>query len=1180
MKLPYLVLGYDQKNYRFALQLAALLRNAGVRLVVDAFESLAVPHFSLGHALLHSRGLVAVLSPDYVHSAVGRKQLTQAGERGYVTFAVLHQPLTVSQWPLGLDWRNLVDFTNTTLLDSRCAPFAKLLHLIRENCPEVTSNSSEPPESVYLNTLIADLLTDVDLLDWLNLHLEGQPFPQNTTAPLCANWIDAVGYRVTTNKQDGRSVPRSSTKQAGSGHALLQLRAVAQNFPRLAIVDAPASGKSSLLRKLALAALSNHLADSSIHPIPLWVTLTEILESVDWRQRIMEIWGQPSDPFVLLAEGKAALFLDEWHQLHQAAPFVRDALVGWLTGEDAPTHFAIACREDLYTESLILDVPRLMLSGSNDYKPAFQILLERLVHADQPTNNAHDQEDRSTAQLTSGIVHCLWERFQQEPTAEAINFDSLRDTLSEIAFDLTRQHTNRLPSSQKSFSPALECAYQTGYLTASRGRLRFSHSLFQSYFASFKLHDLDVLQSVITLPTFSHHLWRTPTVWDTAVMIAAGLNDRPDAFITAVADIDPYLALQCMTGGVNITPECYQNILDRIIQSMRADGDNRIALAQILQHADIATAAALLIQTMRDGTWAMRQNAAVLLAQMNWKPDIDVMTALADMQAYPEQSQFRQALKRLEPGSIVSLLATARLGQNSERRLAIWALGELRERAAVPDLIDMLQDSSAEISTEAALALSKTRDHDALPQLIHLIRIGSWKTRRVTMQSLTHYGAPGIEALAELAQSEDSETRLLALENIGTIQDPLVIDLLIHAAADPQVEIRAIAVHALAQTQDERAVDCLIKSTNDTTRSARFNQRICDIAAEALSQSSSETAKQFLARWYNQERQIEANSTDLPRFGTRQSSQIVKQRLLEAKAKRRTEETERLQSHPLYPVNASNAVALESRNLQTAPSLQVDNGLPIDDLDIWMQQLKESDWVRRQSAARAIREHVKSIRGEVSPQTVSHLTELLNDPDWTIRWTGIEALAWIGDKQAVEALVHSLTDPKWKVRVAALQSLAELGQQDTAQHVIPLLFDTISNVRESAAETLAMLGDSDARVLSNLRKAAQDTEEFVRLAAIEALARLDPKAALPDLIKALRDDPSSHVRWAAANGISAAPEGSPVAELAKSLNDTSGPYWEQKRICDVVAEILNQIGTNEAINALAKWKQTQTASQA
>jgi HEAT repeat protein len=1179
MKPPYLVLGYDQKDYRFALQLGVLLRNAGIRLVVDAFERLTTYRVSVSDSLLHSQGLIGILTPNYVQSAIGRKQLTQMSEGGYATFAVLHHPLTVSQWPLGLDWRTLVDFTNITLPDAKCAPFAKLLQIIRQTCPDVIVDIKHSPESAYLNNIAADILTDIDLLDWLNLCAEEQDVSQNTTTTVCANWIDEIGYRVTPNNQDVSKPPRFGTKQAISGQPLLQLRAIAQNFPRLAVVGAPASGKSSLLRKLAVAALTNHLENPSAQPIPIWITLTEILESVDWRQRIMQLWGQPSDPFVMLAEGRASLFVDDWQRLHQAEPSVRDGLLGWLTGENGPKYLAIACREDLYTGSLALEAPRLTLAVDAAQKPVFQMLLHKRLHVDGAANTAREGENRSTSRIVSALIQSLWEQYSQQ-TTETADFDSMREMLVEAAFHLTAQHTDRLPHPPQPFSAALELAYQIAYLTPRHGHFCFSHSLIQSYFASFKLQDLTTLQSVISPPTFSHHLWRTPTVWDCAVMIAAGLNEQTDAFITAVAATDPYLALQCVADGVNISADCYQGILDQLIHSMRISGDNRIVLAKIIQHFDTATAAALLIQTMRDGTWAMRQNAALLLAQMKWKPDIDLMTALSDMRDHPEQSQLCQALKRLEPDSTVSLLAAARGSNNSERKLAIWALGELHERAAVPDLINMLQDSNAEINAEAALALAKTRDINALPRLAHLIRIGSWKTRRVAIQSLAMYGKSGIEVLAELAQSEDIETRLLALETIGTVQEPQVANILVQAAEDPLVEVRAVAIHGLAQTQDEHALDCLMKSMNDTARSARFNQRICDIAAEALGQSQSEIAKQYLEQWYNQERAVDAEVVNSSRFGSRQSSQIVKQRLIEAKAKRRTEEAALLEPRPLKPMHTANSIAIENQDIQPVSLARIDTDLAPDNLDLWMRQLKEDDWLRRQSAARAIREHVKSIRGEVSPETIRHLTELLNDPDWTIRWTGIEALAWTGDSHAIEALAHSLTDPKWKVRVAALQSLAELGQQDTSQYVIPLLFDTIPNVRESAAEALGILGDSGERVISNLEKAAQDTEEFVRLASIEALARLDPRASLPVLLKALRSDPSSHVRWAAVNGISAAPENSPVMELAKSLNDMSGPYWEQKRVCDVVAEILQRIGTKEAINALAKWKQDQRASQA
>jgi HEAT repeat protein len=73
------------------------------------------------------------------------------------------------------------------------------------------------------------------------------------------------------------------------------------------------------------------------------------------------------------------------------------------------------------------------------------------------------------------------------------------------------------------------------------------------------------------------------------------------------------------------------------------------------------------------------------------------------------------------------------------------------------------------------------------------------------------------------------------------------------------------------------------------------------------------------------------------------------------------------------------------------------------------------------------------------------------------------------------------------------------------------------------------------------------------------------------LVFALKDS-SEHVRWAAANSLLEITDPSLVPLLIPSLLDTAGPYWEQKRICDVIVDILKQIGTEEAKHALLEWQ--------
>ena len=121
---------------------------------------------------------------------------------------------------------------------------------------------------------------------------------------------------------------------------------------------------------------------------------------------------------------------------------------------------------------------------------------------------------------------------------------------------------------------------------------------------------------------------------------------------------------------------------------------------------------------------------------------------------------------------------------------------------------------------------------------------------------------------------------------------------------------------------------------------------------------------------------------------------------------------------------------------------------------------------------------------------------------------------------------------------------------------------------KAAAEALGLLGGKEA--IQGLEYAAADQEDFVRLAAVEGLGKTHLKAAEKTLLLALKDK-SEHVRWAAANGLSSIASNETVSLLLPSLDDTTGPYWEQKRICDVIVDILKQIGSDEALKAVANW---------
>jgi HEAT repeat protein len=126
-------------------------------------------------------------------------------------------------------------------------------------------------------------------------------------------------------------------------------------------------------------------------------------------------------------------------------------------------------------------------------------------------------------------------------------------------------------------------------------------------------------------------------------------------------------------------------------------------------------------------------------------------------------------------------------------------------------------------------------------------------------------------------------------------------------------------------------------------------------------------------------------------------------------------------------------------------------------------------------------------------------------------------------------------------------------------------------VRETATEALGILGNPN--VIPILRKLAlDDSEEFVRLAGVEALVRIDHGSILPALAKAARDE-NAHIRWFAMRWLASHPTDAIVPLLVTRLDDLFAPTGEEKRICDLAAEALEQLDSSEARQALENWRQ-------
>ncbi|WP_208338938.1 HEAT repeat domain-containing protein, partial [Aetokthonos hydrillicola] len=148
-----------------------------------------------------------------------------------------------------------------------------------------------------------------------------------------------------------------------------------------------------------------------------------------------------------------------------------------------------------------------------------------------------------------------------------------------------------------------------------------------------------------------------------------------------------------------------------------------------------------------------------------------------------------------------------------------------------------------------------------------------------------------------------------------------------------------------------------------------------------------------------------------------------------------------------------------------------------------------------------------------SPQAVPGLIQLLQDPEWNVRYSAADALGKIGDKSAIPGLIQLLEHPAWNVRERAADALGKIGDKSAIPGLIQLLEHPEWDVRYRAADALGKIGDKSA--IPGLIQLLQDPEWDMRYRAADALGKIGDKSAIPGLIQLL-EHPESRVRYSAA----------------------------------------------------------------
>ena len=177
----------------------------------------------------------------------------------------------------------------------------------------------------------------------------------------------------------------------------------------------------------------------------------------------------------------------------------------------------------------------------------------------------------------------------------------------------------------------------------------------------------------------------------------------------------------------------------------------------------------------------------------------------------------------VRPEAITALGALARGGSSMEGRAnAARALGVLRGRAALPDLIEAAHSKNTDVIYESLIALQKIRDLSAGPRVSFLLHDLDPKVQIAAIETAGLLrNKEAVPALVDvLNRTRDKDVRRAALTSIAMLPSASSRKLYLQYLQDRDDRMRAAAAEGLARLRDPADLPTLQKAWQDEGKTA------------------------------------------------------------------------------------------------------------------------------------------------------------------------------------------------------------------------------------------------------------------------------------------------------------------------------------------------------------------------
>jgi HEAT repeat protein len=149
------------------------------------------------------------------------------------------------------------------------------------------------------------------------------------------------------------------------------------------------------------------------------------------------------------------------------------------------------------------------------------------------------------------------------------------------------------------------------------------------------------------------------------------------------------------------------------------------------------------------------------------------------------------------------------------RRNAARDLGYLGDRGALDALVVALKDKTVTVRSRAIVALRRIADPRAIEPLVHQITDPRCHIHRPAYEALLSFGAAALPALLQALQDSNAKLRAVAAHALGELRDPRAVEPLLQVLDDPVPHVRKNTTIALRLLKDRRAVEPLIIRLDD-----------------------------------------------------------------------------------------------------------------------------------------------------------------------------------------------------------------------------------------------------------------------------------------------------------------------------------------------------------------------------